>query len=227
MSLKTCVVVSAALIAELLFCALFLAALSMSASSWISEPHELRSTEFGLAPTESGKVNPSPDTSPSDSMEVATPTTERAAAQAPTSPGGRTELTQKIASMRDMHSRFSGALLAAASGTGTSEAVAALLPSSDRLMQEGLALMRAMKPGLPATETGEINATELTAQQSESVQDFLELMEVLIAMKGDRDSALKAGPGRVSPWTRESPAPAVPRPSLVRMQEGEFPELVS
>ena len=94
-------------------------------------------------------------------------------------------------------------------------------------MQEGLALMRAMKPGLPTTESGEINAPELTAKQSESVQDFLELMEALIVIKGDRDSELKTDHGRSSSGTRESPAPTAIGPSLVRTHEGEFPALVS
>lgn len=202
MTFKTFAVVGAAIIAELLFCVLFLASLSMASARWTSGSPVTHRTESGTPSTADpvATATPSPGPSPTSSPQPS-----------------RTDLVQKIDSMRDMHSRISGA--------GTPEALAALLPSMDRLMHEGLVLMRAMKPGLPASETGEVVSAELTVQQAESVQDFLELMEALIVMKGDRDSALKGNAGSgPAPRTREGPTAVGSK--LVRMQTHQLTGLV-
>jgi hypothetical protein len=186
MSLKTCALVGVAIVAELLFMALFLASLSMSMTmSTASRTPEVRTTGRPGAFRHRGCRRAESASRPRD-------------------------VVQKIASMRAMHAQMSEA--SAMSGVGSAEAVAVLLPEQERLMQEGLGLMRRMKPGLPAaaiTDLGQALSADITAAQTESVRDFMELMEALIVMKGDRDSVIEAQRARdASP----GPAPEAPNP---------------
>ena len=201
MTFRTYATGAVALTATLLFCALV--SLTLNESEAVSGA--------GLRPVRTGAKAATISVIDAAAVTSAIPVTKNPAPRL-----AHTELTQKIASMRDMHSRIAAAT--------TPEARNALLPESDQLMQEGLALMRSMKPGLPASESGEIDAPELTAKQSESVRDFLDLMEALIAMKGDQDSATKTGTaGTAGPGGRLTAI----GPSLVRTHEVDSPELVS
>jgi hypothetical protein len=204
MPFKTYATVAVALVATLLFCALVSMTLSQTEAATGSF-----GSGSGSSPTAAG----------------AKPGKVSSTSVAPGPRISRSELTQQIAAMRDMHARMSAAISGAMSGSpgvssSDAEVGTALLPDSDRLMQEGLVMMRTMKSGLPTTESGEIIATELTAAQSESVQAFLELMDALIVMKGDRDSAVKVPVDAESATRRPGSPPAIGQAgrSLVRLR---------
>jgi hypothetical protein len=112
------------------------------------------------------------------------------ALSSPAVPLGRNDVGAKVASMRAPHQRVVNAESPAAR--------AALLSNSVQLMDEGVVTMRALKPGLPVTATGEVDFAAITPAESESVQDFIALMEVLIEMKSDQDSVLQAPESQIS-----------------------------
>jgi hypothetical protein len=66
----------------------------------------------------------------------------------------------------------------------------ALLAESDRVMGDGVALMRQLKQGLGSAvaESGEIQSAYITQEASDKISDYLGLMELLIQLKGDRDA---------------------------------------
>lgn len=181
MTFKTCAVVGAAIIAELMFCVLFLASISMASARWTSGSPATHTAESGLHSTKSGTQ------SAADPVAMATPSPSPSSTSQP----HRSDLAQKLAAMRDVHSRISGA--------DTPEAVVALLPDNDRLMHKGLVLMFGMKSGLAAAQVGAVDPREITAEPDPklraSVRDFVDLMEALMVLKGDRDSAMKGVPG--------------------------------
>lgn len=169
MTPRACSTVAVALIATVLFFALVFKVLS---DPWIGN--------------DSGSV-PTAVSSGSESVPVSTPLTKPKI--------GRTDVAEQVSAMREMHRRMSAAR--------SPEARVALMPESDRLMQEGLVLMRSLKPGLPAKDSGELisggkdTGGAITQAQAESVQEFLGLMEMLIEMKGDRDSVTEHERNRV------------------------------
>jgi len=106
------------------------------------------------------------------------------------------ELRIQMASLRDMHER----LTVAGHGSGHPD----LMNESERVMGEGVALMRRLKLGLGSAvaESGAVRTLSVTQAESDRITDYLSLMELLILLKEDRDAM--AQPGAAGPTTERS-----------------------
>jgi hypothetical protein len=114
-------------------------------------------------------------------------------------PPQRPELRAQIAALRDMRERLAQA------GTGTERR--ALVNESERVMSDGVALMRRLKLDLASvvSESGEIRTRSITQAESDKITDYLGLMELLVQLKGDRDAVPAAPRGNGQPSAIQSP----------------------
>jgi hypothetical protein len=114
------------------------------------------------------------------------------------------DLPAQMASLQDMHQRFAAAQ--------SDDERRVLLAQSERVMSEGVAMMRRMKAHLPASDTGRLVSEFVSESESTAVVNFLSLMELLVQLKGDREAIVTpagptepAQPARIHP---SAPAPA-------------------
>ncbi len=108
----------------------------------------------------------------------------------------RPELQSQMSSLREMHERLSAA--------GSVAERRALLAESDRVMGDGVALMRQLKQGLGSAvaESGEVRSAYITQAVSDKISDYLGLMELLVKLKGDRE----APEGPAAPMLQAEPS---------------------
>jgi hypothetical protein len=92
------------------------------------------------------------------------------------------DLRTQMASLRGMHER----LIAA----GSDDDRHALLVESERVMSDGVVMMRRMKSALPVSQSGEITSEFVTEGESDAIKDFLGLMELLVQLKEDQDAII-------------------------------------
>ena len=108
----------------------------------------------------------------------------------------RPELQSQMSSLRDMHERLSAA--------GSVADRRALMAESDRVMSDGVGLMRQLKQGLGSAvaESGEVRSAYVTQDVSDKISAYLGLMELLIQLKGDREATT----GPAAPTTEAGPS---------------------
>jgi hypothetical protein len=108
-----------------------------------------------------------------------------------------------MVSLRDMHER-----MVAVVSLGERRA---LLAESERVMSEGVAMLRRMKPGLAVSESGKVISEFVTEADSDAIKDFLGLMELLVQLKDDQNLLMTpASPTQPARPARIQPASPLP-----------------
>jgi hypothetical protein len=98
------------------------------------------------------------------------------------SPPDGLDLPSQMASLQDMHERLAAAR--------SDDERRLLLARSERVMSEGVAMMRRMKPRLPVSEAGKVASKFVTESEIDAVRNFLGLMELLVQLKEDQDALI-------------------------------------
>jgi hypothetical protein len=91
----------------------------------------------------------------------------------------RQALRSQMTTLLDLHERLPAAR--------SREERIAWLARSERVMSEGVALMRSMKRTLPVAESGELNSPFVTEAESYAINDFLALMDLLVQLRNDQN----------------------------------------